>query len=266
MNGALTDSAVRQAVTLGEGELEGSDLDFYRRVWSTPLDDYRARLRALHFTGMESVLDAGAGFGQWTMCLSELNRQVYAVDSSPTRVKAVQAIVQELDIANVAVSHQSIEALSFPDGVFDGIFCYSVLYMTDHRKTLHQFARVLKPGGLLYICSNGLGWYVYNLVRGPNSSPHFKPRRLAASTMAHSLAFAVSGNKNPAKHLILSGMQLRNYLELNGFEVNALGGEGTVNVSRERDIRRFYVSRYYGLEGIYEVLARRKRHFQSGIA
>jgi SAM-dependent methyltransferase len=255
----LTESMLQQAIALGAAELVGNDFDFYRRVWSTDLDIYRVRLSRLGFSRMTRVLDAGAGFGQWTMCLSESNQHVVAVDASPTRVKAVRAIAEALGLTNVTVARQSLESLDFPDNAFDCIFCYSVLYLTDYRKTVREFARVLQPGGRLYICSNGWGWYIYNLIRKHNPSHLFNPRTMAASTIAHTFTFAITGNKQPERQLIVSGRHLRKYLENNRFEAVTLGGEGTLPLSADENVRRFYASHYLGLECVYEILAQRKQ-------
>src|SRR6266487_4666338 len=68
------------------------DLDFYRRVWATDLDIYRRRLKMIQFVGLDKVLDAGCGNGQWTLCLCESNKYVFGIDVSDTRVKATEVI------------------------------------------------------------------------------------------------------------------------------------------------------------------------------
>jgi SAM-dependent methyltransferase len=254
----LSGTSLERAISLGERLLHGNDLDFYRRVWTTDLDVYRMRLRAIGFTGMDRVLDAGAGFGQWTMCLAEDNIQVDSNDYSAIRVAAVQAIVDEMGIDNVSVSQQSIESLDYPDRTFDGIFCYGVLFLADFRKAVQEFERVLKSGGRLYISCNGAGWYLYNLIRPHNPSGDFNPRRMALDTFANTLGFALVRKHHPEKQLIIPGVLLRRYLEAHGFERAMVGGEGTLNVADERMATPFFASRYYGLEGVYEVLARKR--------
>ncbi len=254
----LTAESLQRAISTGERLLHGNDLDFYRRVWDTDLDVYRTRLRAIGFTGMERVLDAGAGFGQWTVCLAEDNLRVDSSDYSAIRVATVQSIVNELGIDNVTVSQQSIESLDFPDQTFDGVFCYGVLFLADFRRALQEFARVLKPGGRLYISSNGAGWYLYNLLRPHNPADDFNPRRMALETIAHTLGFALFRKHRPEKQLIIPGALLGRYLEALGFERVMLGGEGTIHVADEPMGRPFFASRFYGLEGVYEVLAQRR--------
>jgi SAM-dependent methyltransferase len=204
------------------------------------------------------VLDAGAGFGQWTVCLAEENLQVESSDYSTIRVATVQAMIPELAIDNVTASRQSIEALDYPDRAFDGVFCYGVLFLADFRKALQEFARVLKPGGRLYISSNGPGWYLYNLIRPHNPSDDFNPRRMALDTIAHTVSFSLRSRHQPDKQLIIPSAVLRRYLESHGFAGVKVGGEGTINVAGERMSSPFFASRYYGLEGVYEVLAERR--------
>ena len=101
---------------------------------------------------------------------------------------------------------------------------------------------------------------MYNLLRPHNPSPDFDPRRMALEAMANTLAFAATGRWRESKDLIVPSRRLARELKAAGFEQVAVGGEGTLRVSSEHDLpRSFFRSRYYGLEGVYELLARRPR-------
>lgn len=249
---------LRRAVERGAEFLPASEMEFFQRYWKTDLGVYYRRLRALRFSGMERVLDAGSGMGQWTLCLSQLNGYVCAVDASRPRVEASRAVMRELGVENVEIRQQPLERIDYPSESFDGIFCYSVLYMTDYRKSLGEFARVLKPGGRLYICTNGLGWYLYNLVRAPNQTANYRPRSAAWRTIfVNTPSARLLGRRSPGEQVVTPSRWLKKYLSSLGFDRIAVGGEGTLNPGGESGVRSFYRGGYYGFEGVYEVLAER---------
>jgi ubiquinone/menaquinone biosynthesis C-methylase UbiE len=53
---------------------------------------------------------------------------------------------------NVILHEGVAESLPFGDGMFDLVTAYSVLHhLADHRPVLAEAARVLRPGGMLYV-------------------------------------------------------------------------------------------------------------------
>ncbi|TMJ11476.1 MAG: class I SAM-dependent methyltransferase [Alphaproteobacteria bacterium] len=237
-------------LALGD-RLSGDDRDFFRRVWSTDPEVYRARIRAAGFAGLGDVLDAGCGFGQWTMPLAEANRSVEAIDADEARVDVARRALSGL--SNVRVSRGSVGRLPYPDESFDGIFCYSVLYYTDHRRALAEFARVLRPDGRLYVCGNGLGWYLHNLIDGHNGSAFFDPRAMAAQALADTLA------GRTGRQIVIPSEVLVRDCAAARFEVEAVGPEGTLAVAGEVPGTPFFKGTYHGQEGVYELIARKAR-------
>src|SRR5690349_18939652 len=75
----------------------GSDNDraFFDRVFATPAEIYERRLVGVGMSGHDHVVDAGCGFGQWTMVLAALNRKVTAIDVAPLRTDVVRALARE---------------------------------------------------------------------------------------------------------------------------------------------------------------------------
>ena len=244
-------AALESAVHL----FQGSDREFFHRVWQTDLDVYRARLGAIGMCGLGRVLDAGSGMGQWTVCLAEANEEVYGVDLDPDRVRAATMVADALGLRNVRMSCQALEQLGYADESFDAIFSYGVLMLTDYRKVITEFFRVLRPGGRLYIVSSGVGWYVYNILQPHNRSSNWDPRRMALETIGNTLAFAATGRRHRGRQLIVPSRRLARELKAAGFEQVMVGGEGTLHVSSDHVPRSFFRSRYYGLEGAYELLA-----------
>ena len=237
--------------------LQGDDRDFFLRVWATDPEIYRKRIRAAGFAGLGDVLDAGCGFGQWTLPLAEANRSVAAIDTSEIRVRTLGDVARHFGFANVAAARSSIEATPYEDASFDGIFSYSVVYFTDFRKSIAEFARLLRPGGRLYICTNGLGWYLHNFATAHNASATFDPRAMAVATLENSLAYYAGGGAQPGRQIVTPSAVLRAELEKNGFEIVAIAPEGTYCAPGAEKGASFYQGAYYGAEGVYEAIARK---------
>lgn len=237
--------------------LTGDDRDFFLRVWATDPEVYRARLAALGFTGLGDVLDAGCGFGQWSLALAAANRHVTAVDVTDIRIRTLADVAEHFGAANLRTAVSSIEAMPFADASFDAIFSYSVVYFTDFRKSIAEFHRLLRPGGRLYICTNGLGWYLHNLLTGHNASATFDPRFMAIAALENSLAYYASGRHSPGSQIVMPSQVLRETLEQVGFTVEAIVPEGTFAVEGAQPGVSFYKGDYHGAEGVYEVVARK---------
>jgi len=235
--------------------LEGNDLDFFRRVWSVDRTIYRQRLRAAGFGGCGDVLDAGCGFGQWTAALSEMNRSVTATDIDTVRVEVVRAIIRELELANVVACIGDLEDMPFDDASFDAIFSYSAIYFTDFRKSMSEFARLLRPGGRLYIATNGLGWYVHNLLTGHNQTSTFDPKAMAIEALENSIRYYALGDSAKGIQLVTPSDLLRRVVGDAGLAVDAVLPEGQYVVTGEEPGVSFYEPTYYGLEGVYELIA-----------
>jgi len=249
--------ALEQAIERGTAFLQGNELEFFRRVWRTDPAVYRERLRAIALEGMEMVLDAGSGMGQWTHGLSGLNHHVCAIDNSKARLSAAGEVLTALGANNVSASQQSVECIAYPEDFFDGIFCYSVIMMTDYQKTVREFYRLLKPGGTVYIGANGLGYYLANLLRPRNASPSYDPRAMAARAIERTLEYFADGNRHPGEQLVIGSRHLARTMAAAGFVDIEIGAEGTLQRNLTvRSVGFFPVSEE-GLENVYEIMARK---------
>jgi len=255
----IDDAQLAQAVSSAGQFLSGNDLEFFRRVWQTDQEIYRRRLSGIGFCGMEAVLDAGCGMGQWTWSLAKLNDSVHAVDYSQARVQMVAAVHSDLQCDNVDVSRQNIENLAFESESFNAIFCYSVLPITDYRKTLTEFSRVLRRGGRLYLCSNGFGWHLFKFITGHNRSKHYSPRKSSAVAAALTMQHKLTGRFQPGagRELITPSGTISRHLQQVGFTDITIGHEGGINVQSTEELPRLLRSSYMGLECVYEILATR---------
>jgi SAM-dependent methyltransferase len=240
---------------IGKSRLTGSDLDFFLRVWRGDPEVYVNRLKAIGFNEAGKVLDAGCGFGQWSLALSGMNEEVYSLDYNPVRIEVLKLLVEHQSGLRIIPTSGSIDQMSYPDNFFDSVFCYSCIYFTDYRKSVAEIHRVLKPGGKVYICSNGLGWYLHNLINGHNSSDNFDPREMAIQTIDNTFNYLSGLGSRPGGQVIIGSDRMSAYMKETGFEKIVTGSEGSLKTNLDIPVKRFYPDGYFGKEGVYEILA-----------
>lgn len=242
-------------VALLSRKLSGNDADYCQRMWQTPQSVYRNRLKAIGFCDKSHVLDAGCGMGQWLPALSELNENSVGLESQASRVEFLKQLQPHL-LPSVKIFQGELEAMPFEESSFDAIFCNSVIYCTDYPKVLEEFHRVLRPGGQLYLTSNGIGWYLYSLHSRPRSK-NFFPDKMVGQALDSTLDYFKNGNVSQNKYpIILPSSYLKKELVLKGFKIEAFGGEGSINLTNVK-IDSFFQGEYHGHEGVYEFLANR---------
>lgn len=103
----------------------------------------------------EVVLDAGCGTGANMIEIKSIVNKVYGVDISPEAIK----FAKSKNLNNLYLSN--LTDLPFDNSFFDLIYCMDVFGNLDQnqtRKTLGEFNRCLKVGGLIIIQTAGLEW------------------------------------------------------------------------------------------------------------
>jgi SAM-dependent methyltransferase len=241
---------------IGQRETEMLDQEsraYMERMYAGGLERYENRLNAIGFTGMESVLDAGCGFGQWSLALATHNREVVGVDISPDRIRCAASIAREHDVHNVRYSYGTLEELPFHNQSFDGIFCYSSVHHADERKSLDEFSRLLKPGGRLYLNFNCLGWFLHLLWnKGLCGKDSYSTGRALMALRNFFL-----GRRSGYHVVTVSG--IKRGLSRRNFTVLAMDGDGCVETDGNKNkAPSFYKPSYFGFPGVMEVLAEKK--------
>lgn len=134
-----------------------------RRAYAARADEYAALLGSI--TAMSPldrdqiaewvrevhgpILDAGCGPGHWTAYMQSLGADARGIDLVPEFVTHARRA-----FPSVEYRVGSVQELDSEDRVFGGILAwYSLIHMTaeDVQRALHEFARVLRPGGALLL-------------------------------------------------------------------------------------------------------------------
>jgi SAM-dependent methyltransferase len=213
------------------------------------LEVYLKRLESIGFCDMDDVLDCGCGIGQWTLALSLLNQHVCGCDISTERLLLAHRLAETNGISNIEYTWADMRSLPYYDGRFDAIFCYSALMWADVPKAMAEFARVLKPGGMCYVCVNDLGWY----LNMPNRyQPRAEYRKMALKI---AIKYLLRIDKHP---MVLNRRRLEKIGRESGLSVQQYGPEGTLSQFEDHNaIPRFYTDRYKGRDTVVEAILTR---------
>ena len=99
------------------------------------------------------ALDVGAGTGNLTGKLLRMGYNVTATDISAEMCEILERKYKKyLESKKLVVVNSPIEDVSFSNGDFDLIVCYSVLHhLPDYVGAVQRFAGFLKEGGVMYL-------------------------------------------------------------------------------------------------------------------
>ncbi len=126
-----------------------------------------------------TVLDAGCGTGSYSQALLRHVGRIEAVDLNEEMLEvAGQKLTGAGNEGRVSFHVSRIDELPFEDGTFDGVMINQVLHhlpddaskgFPAHRRVFEEFARVLKPGGVLTVNTSSQqqlqqGYWYYALI------------------------------------------------------------------------------------------------------
>lgn len=114
------------------------------------------------------VLDIGAGTGRWLPLLAEDFDEVHAVEPDDDRRATLRAAVDRLGAAGkkIRVAAWRAERLEYPAAFLDAVFCHHVFPYLDQPRALAEMFRTLRPGGWVFVTSNGAGYFLLQVALG----------------------------------------------------------------------------------------------------
>ncbi|MBR6424888.1 MAG: class I SAM-dependent methyltransferase, partial [Oscillospiraceae bacterium] len=130
-----------------------------RQRWSDCLHREIARQFPDCAPGSLRVLEVGTGPGFFAILLCELVYDVTAIDLTPAMLEEAKKNAGEL-AGEICWMEMNAEALDFADESFDVVVSRNLTWNLPHPgKAYAEWARVLKPGGLLL--NFDANWYAY---------------------------------------------------------------------------------------------------------
>ncbi len=173
--------------------------------------------RLVRFTGCARfghALDVACGTGLSTRAIAEVADQVTAVDNS------APMLAQAPVLPNVTYQHAAAEALPFPGEAFDLIAVGLAFHWFDQDQFLREAARVLKPGGWLFIynnmfmgamsgCPEFKKWVDEVYLAKYVTPPRVRKRITVAS--ANAFGFELAGRENFPNEVVMTREQLVGY-------------------------------------------------------
>lgn len=250
---------IQQLITSYSEKLEPSQFSFLERIYGQNFPLYEKRLQNYGLTGKKRLLDAGCGFGQWSLALSKLNQEVTAIDISPMRIQFVSDLASKLKLQNIHAQVSGLESIPFPAASFDAVFCYGVLFLTDWKKSLAELVRVLAPGGTIYVNANGLGWYKFLWESSHNRGPGYDPTLIAAKAFMNTWNYRQGLPVPGGEDIIIDSAELIFELEKLGCGSIKWGGESSLQQGSS-PTAPFFRGEYAGDLGVYEIIAHKEGH------
>lgn len=253
----LPDSLLQELASLEPKHATAHDLKQTRIEYERGLDYYRKRLDAIGFSGYSRILDAACGWGQWTLALAEKNDYVSSIDINPGGLEISQAAIRIARLNNAQLCRGDLHFLPFKSASFDAVFCYGALMYTREDLVLTEVARILKPDGRFYICSNGPAWPLYkSLVMGVqqmNLRAFLSGLKIFFQTVVFNL---LSGNFSD-KLTFIRKRDLVQLLESNHLECEYYGPEGSYGNLDGQAFEALHGKTYFGLPVDFEALGRK---------
>lgn len=226
--------------------------EFLLRMYDGDQNRYDKRIKAIGLFGLKRVLDAGCGFGQWSLRLAKHNMKVEAIDIDSGRLLAAQQMADKCKIGNVTFKYGTHTTTGYPDAYFDAVFCYGSIFLTDEERAIKEFYRVLKKGGKLYFNYNGLGTYLYFLIDKGIMESNWLYLNDAVTSIINTLC-----RRRSYSHIIAKS-RIKKLMKKYNFVILSHGPDGHVCTGKgNRSDKQLFMRDYYGLGTLREVLAQK---------
>jgi len=126
--------------------------EIYNDIEQSRLQEKLKMAASLISTGSDTptALDFGCGAGNLTKHLSDLGIDVVAADVSTGFLELVSSRTYASKVKTFQLNGVDLQGIN--DASLDMVAMYSVLHhVPDYLSLMREFARVLKPGGIIYI-------------------------------------------------------------------------------------------------------------------
>lgn len=136
----------------GRENLDSGHVSLYDAKEDAGAADEAALCLQLGLTSDSTVVDIGAGTGQFVLAVSSACARVVAVDVSPLMLERLRAKVVDAGVANVEVVQAGFLSYEHHGEPADFVYSrYALHHLPDFWKALalSRLHRILRPGGVL---------------------------------------------------------------------------------------------------------------------
>jgi|GEM_PF-1754780 len=232
-----------------EGDLKHSRIQYERGI-----EYYRKRIDVLEMKDFGDVLDAACGCGQWTLALSDVNGFIRALDINAGLLEIAQCFTREYKKKNIQYYQGDLHFLPFKDATFDAIFSYSALMYTNEDKVIKEFSRVLKPGGKIYVCSDGPGWPLYKVFIQGLKQGRLRSILGAFRLTIRTFSFVILLKRHIKKITFLRRKDVERLFKQNNLEITFYGPDGSFGNMKSQHFKPLYGETFFGLPADFEVI------------
>lgn len=234
----------------------GNNKEFLKRVYSKNYKVYLQRIRKIGFVSQKNIVEMGSGFGQWTIPLCALNKNVIAIEPDKVRFKFLKKLKLTLNLNNLQIINKKFEDIDFIDSSYDALFSYSVMYLGNWRENLKKINKLLKKNGKLYFNTNDIGWYVKCLVENNNSTKDFSPKKMAIRSIENFLYNSRIKKFNMHSQNLMPLKDTLSFLKYHNFRSIRYGPDGSTGFKMMK-ANQFFEYKYLGLTSVYEILTKK---------
>ena len=176
-----------------KGRLLAYNIEEYR----IQLDKIFSVLDKLNIFPGSVVLDVGCGGGQTLLALVDRQPSLaVGMDFDLLNLEIAQSFTSTCSAENVSFAFQQGDgnALPFKDGSVDFLICRGVLHLLNIGAALQEMARVLKPGGRIYIHALGFGAFMEHTRKS-----NFREKFYALFAIFNGIFYALTGSADHSK-------------------------------------------------------------------
>ncbi len=208
--------------TINENELESWEIiydeqsfvgDFFRRRMEKAL----SWVDAMNFSENAIIFDAGCGGGRLVEEAVKKGYHIIGMDSNEDVLKKALGSLKKRPGSNYCFLRGDVKIIPVKDSSLDAIICLGVIsYLKSEMTVLLEFARVLKPGGLLILSATNKARLVGRLDI-PLMISSIKKKIFVHKNMKEDDDSSREGNHRQRSYLI---PRFSNSLESAGFSVS----------------------------------------------